>query len=143
MNTLGINIKGNMEFVDTNYFIRYFLKDNKEQYKIVYNLFHKAILGEKILFTSLIVFFEIYWLLFSYYKKKKEEVIGILFEVLEMDYIELEEREKLKQTLQIYKESNLDLEDSFNLVYSTMNNAFSFATFDKKLISKFKSFHQN
>lgn len=143
MNTSGINTKGNMEFVDTNYFIRYFLKDNQEQYKIAYALFHKAILGEKILFTSLIVFLEIYWLMFSYYKKKKEEVIGILYEVLEMDYIELKEREILRQALQIYKESNLDLEDSFNLVYSQVNNASSFATFDKKLISKFKSFQQN
>lgn len=132
-----------MEFVDTNYFIRYFLQDSQEQYKIAYDLFHKAILGEKILFTSLIVFFEICWLLFSYYKKKKEEVIGILFEVLEMDYIELEEREILRQALQIYKNSNLDLEDSFNLVFAQTNNASSFATFDKKLISRFKAFRQN
>ncbi len=132
-----------MEFVDTNYFIRYFLKDNEEQYKIAYDLFHKAILGEKILFTSVVVIFEIYWLLFSFYKKKKKEVIGILYEVLEMDYIELKEREILRQALQIYKENNLDLEDSYDLIYAQANTASSFATFDKKLFSKFKSFQQN
>jgi len=126
-----------MEFVDTNYFLRYFLKDDEEQYKVTYSLFHEAILGEKILFTSLIVFFEIYWLLLSFFNKKKDETTNILFAVLEMDYIKLDEKERLKKALQIYKSSNLDLEDSYNLVYAQENNS-SFATFDAKLKKEYE-----
>lgn len=106
MNTSRINTKGNMEFVDTNYFLRYLLKDNEEQYKIVYTLFREAIVGKKRLFTSIIVLFEIYWLLFSFYKKSREEGIDIIFEVLEMNYVEIEGREIFKKALQIYKGSN-------------------------------------
>lgn len=132
-----------MIFVDTNYFLRFFLKDIETQYKDAEALFEKSALGKIQLFTSVIVFFEIDWVLSSFYKISKEKVIVILEKILKMDFIFIEFRDLLNMSVEIYKSSNLDLEDSFNLVYSKKNNASSFATFDKKLISKFKSFQQN
>ena len=57
-----------MIFIDTNYFLRFLLKDNEKQFIEVKKLFEKAILGEIDLYTSLIVIFEIYWVLSSFYK---------------------------------------------------------------------------
>lgn len=126
-----------MEFVDTNYFLRYLLKDNKEQGDVAYSLFKEAILGKVKLFTSIIVFFEIYWLLSSFYSKKKDELINILSAILEMNFIRLDEGDLLKQAIQMYGTTNLDLEDSYNLVFAKHKKAMEFNTFDKKLKREF------
>ena len=126
-----------MEFVDTNYFLRYLLRDNENQYQIARNLFEDAILGKTPLFTSTVVFFEIYWVLSTFYKKNKEEFLSILSDVLKMNYIKMDERELLLEVLEINKNKNLSLEDCYNLVYSRENQASSFVTFDKKLLKFF------
>ena len=126
-----------MEFVDTNYFLRYLLRDNENQYQIARNLFEDAILGKTPLFTSTVVFFEIYWVLSTFYKKNKEEFLSILSDVLKMNYIKMDERELLLEVLEINKNQNLSLEDCYNLVYSRENQASSFVTFDKKLLKFF------
>lgn len=126
-----------MEFIDANYFLRYLLRDNEKQYQIARNLFEDAILGRTLLFTSTVVFFEIYWVLSTFYKKNKEEFLSILSDVLKMNYIKMEERELLFEVLKINKNQNLSLEDCYNLVYSQENKASSFATFDKKLLKFF------
>lgn len=128
-----------MTFVDTNYFLRFFLKDIKKQYIDAEALFEKSALGKIQLFTSIIVFFEIDWVLSSFYKISKEKVIVILEKMLKMDFIFIEWRDLLNMAVEIYKRSNLDLEDSFNLVYAQANNASSFATFDQKLLGKYKA----
>jgi len=60
-----------MIFVDTNYFLRFLLKDIGKQHQKAKKLFEKAASGEIKLFTSMIVFFEIYWVLFSFYKRRR------------------------------------------------------------------------
>lgn len=127
-----------MIFVDTNYFLRFFLKDIKKQYTDAEVLFEKSALGKIQLFTSVIVFFEIDWVLSSFYKVSKERVIVILEKILKMDFLLIEWRELLNMAVEIYKNSNLDLEDSFNLVYAQNMKAVSFATFDRKLSKEFK-----
>lgn len=129
-----------MVFVDTNYFLRFFLKDIKEQAEKAAELFERGAFGKIQLFTSTIVFFEVYWVLSSSYAKKKSQVIPLLINILSMDYIQFENGSLLAETLHIFEKNTLSLVDSFNLVYAQANNASSFATFDKKLISKFKSF---
>lgn len=123
-----------MEFVDTNYFLRYLLGDNEKQYQIAHDLFKAAISGKTLLFTSTVVFFEIYWVLSTFYKKNKGELWGVLSDVLKMNYIEMDERELLFEALEINKNYNLSLEDCYNLVYARKKGSLSFATFDKKLL---------
>ncbi len=64
-----------MIFVDTNYFLRFFLRDSREQYLIVKQFFLDGASGKIKLFTSLIVLFEVYWVLKSYYGKEKNDLI--------------------------------------------------------------------
>lgn len=129
-----------MIFVDTNYFLRFFLRDNREQYLIVKQFFLDGASGKLRLFTSLIVLFEVYWVLKSYYGKEKNDLIKTLYKILQFTFIGLSERQSLEKSLIIYEKENLSLEDCYNLVYSQDNKALSFATFDKKLSKKFKSF---
>lgn len=126
-----------MEFVDTNYFLRYLLRDDKKQYETAYSLFKEAILGKIKLFTSIIVFFEIYWLLSSFYQKKKGKLVNTLSDVLKMNFIQIGERDLLKRAIQIYSTSNLDLEDSYNLVFTKSRQATQIRSFDKSLMKEF------
>lgn len=124
-----------MIFVDTNYFLRLLLKDNV-QHKIAKSLFTQAARGKIKLTTSLVVMFEIYWVLSSYYRKQKQEVADMLLKILELNFF-LPERGILIQALDHFKNYNLSLEDCYNLFYAKQNNTQDFKTFDKRLKKHF------
>lgn len=126
-----------MVFIDTNYFLRFLLHDVDKQYKVAKQLFQNGALGKVKLITSIIVFFEIYWVLLSFYKKRKLELAKILNDILRMTFVELGERELLQKSVEFYAKNNFDLEDAFNLVYAKENKVSSFASFDQKLTKKF------
>ncbi len=128
-----------MIFVDTNYFLRFIIDDVKEQHQKAISLFTQAAQGKINLFTSSIVVFEIYWVLFSNYQKNKEQIIKILDKILDMSFIDFEHHSLLKQSLILYKNSPLGLVDTFNLLYSKSQGAKDFKTFDIKLSKKFIS----
>ena len=125
-----------MIFVDTNYFLRFLLDDNPDQGEIVKRLFRQAAKGEKKLFSSTIVFFEIYWVLSSYYGKRKEELAKTLFDILSMVFIEFDDREILVSSLERFAKENLDLEDCYNLSFAKARAVSDFATFDLDLKKK-------
>lgn len=126
-----------MIFVDTNVFLRFLLEDNDKQSKEARLLFEQASEGKAIVFTSLIVFFEIYWLFKGLFKKSKEEVCMILKNLLEMKFLIFAEHGVFERAIDIYQKTNLDLEDSYNLAYAKSNKATGFKTFDKILHKKF------
>lgn len=126
-----------MIFIDTNFFLRFLLADNKEQFEEVKSLFSQAAEGRVKLFTSIIVYFEIYWVLSSFYKQNKSDTASTLEKILEMEFIFLEEHEILINALKIFIVSNLSLEDCYNLPFSKSKGAKSFKTFDRKLAKYF------
>jgi predicted nucleic-acid-binding protein len=128
-----------MIFLDTNYFLRFLLKDNKNQYLIVKRLFLQASFGKIELFTSLVVFFEICWVLRSYYGKDKKNLCIMLGKLLKMNFIDFPERYLLEKSLGLFGRENLSFEDCYNFVFAKEKKATSFATFDKKLKTKFKA----
>ena len=133
-----------MNFVDTNYFLRLMLRDVEDQFLEVKKVFNDGLAGKIKLFTSLIVFFEIYWVLSSFYRQKKEEVISVLEDVLKMTFVALPERVLLFKALDLYGWTNLGLEDCFNVFYAQENKAKKFLTFDRKLAKSFgRSLPQN
>jgi len=120
-------------FVDTNFFLRFLLKDIQNQHIQAKKLLLEGAEEKIELFTSLIVIFELYWVLTSFYQKNKKKVAKIILNILKLKFIDLEEREILIHALKIYSNSNLDFEDSYNLVYALTKKADKLATFDKRL----------
>lgn len=127
-----------MIFVDTNYFLRYLLNDIPEQHNEAKQLFLSASEGKEDLITSVLVFFEIYWVLRSFYELRKEEIIESLSKVLKLSFIKLEEREILMEALDLFEKNTLSLEDCYNLFYAKTVGVKEFKTFDKKLDKEFK-----
>ncbi len=124
-------------FVDTNYFLRFLLTDINAQHLKAKKLFKKGLTGEVELITSEIVFFEIYWVLSFFYGKKKEALVVILEDLLKMSFIKWEARKRLTKSVEVFKELGIDLEDSYNLIFSKEKKIGEMASFDKKLMKVF------
>lgn len=128
-----------MVYVDANYFIRLILKDIPEQYDQAYQLVTSGAQGKIHLLTSTIAFFEVYWVLSSYYQISKDKLTIALNAILQMNFIDLSERAILNKSLTAFEQSNLGLEDCYHLCYAKEFKTSSLATFDRKLKAKFKN----
>ena len=122
-----------MIFVDTNYFVRLIENDNTVQVKIVEDLFVRGAEGKEKLVSSVVVFFEIYWLMRSFYEKRKENLVTVLKDILDMSFIKWENVEILTNAVSIMEITDYDLEDAYNVVYAKKNSADGLGSFDKKL----------
>lgn len=127
-----------MIFVDTNYFLRYLLKDNLNQYLVAKEVFDKAALGQIRLFTSALVIFELYWVFTKFYKKTEKEVLIIIGEIIALGSVEIEHKTIFRRAIILAQSYKLGLQDTFNLVYSQDKDAKDFKTFDIKLSKALK-----
>lgn len=125
-----------MIFVDTNYFLRFLLNDNEKQYIFAKELFIDAAQRKVKLTTSLIVFFEVVWVLRSSYGKNKEALVETLFNMLKLDF-EIPEKYQITESLSLFERTSLSLEDCYNLVFAKYQNCPEFKTFDIKLEKEF------
>ena len=128
-----------MVYIDANYFIRLILKDIPEQYDQAYKLINSGAKDEIQLLTSTIAFFEVYWVLSSYYQIPKARLAAALNVILKMNFINLPERTILSKAVVEFEQTNFGLEDCYHLCYAKELRIDSFATFDKKLSRKFKN----
>lgn len=124
-------------FIDTNYFLRFFLRDIKEQNVLVEQFFIDAVDKKTPLVTSAVVFFEFNWVLGRYYKKRKEEKVLLLRNFLKLKFINLQDREMLIKTVDLFEKVGLDIEDCYNLFYAKKAGVSEFKTFDRKLKNEF------
>ncbi len=127
-----------MIFVDTNYFLRFLLKDIESQYKEAKNLFLRAGREEEDLFSSIVVFFEVFWVLRSTYKKDKQVLVERLGKLLRLN-VEFDDHQLLLESVNLFKRLPLSLEDCYNLCLAKERGAKEFKTFDIKLAKVFKT----
>lgn len=127
-----------MIFVDTNYFVRFLLRDNKSQYLEAKQLFLDGAKGQKGFISSTVVFFEVFWVLRSVYGKDKEALVQILRKLLGL-HVEFHESQTLLASIDIFARYGLSLEDCYNLVFAKTQKIQSFKTFDLKLAKVFKT----
>jgi len=132
-----------MTFVDTNYFLRYLLADDQRQYKIAKQLFLNGSRGKVKLISSTIVFFEIYWVLKSYYSVPKNKLLQTLSSVLQMQFVRFAERDILGETINLFGSTALSLEDCYNLSFAKTHKIEEFKTFDEKLVKQWNKETKN
>ena len=111
--------------VDTNYIIRYLVNDNIEMADIA-----EEILTTKNLFISNEILAEVVYVLFGVYKISKEDISNQLLYLIDFENISVSNYEVIKESLNIFKNKNLDFVDCLLCAYSTKDEI---VTFDKKL----------
>ena len=117
-------------FVDTNIFLRYLLADHKTQSPAARKLFIEAKKGTLTLVTHPLVISEIFFMLYSYYRFTKEEIIEKIRIVLLFEGLEIREKNILFQVISYYEKKNIDFVDAFIAAYCFKNNL-NVCSFDK------------
>lgn len=116
-----------MKLVDTNYLLRYILRDDEDMYQKACKIIEEGAS------TRLESIPELIYVLTGYYGVKRKEAALAVTELLKD--IEIPEKAIILETLNIYRESKLDYVDCVYISVSKRNNE-RVLTFDKKLNAK-------
>lgn len=120
----------NPVFVDTNVFLRFFIKDVESFYQKAKELFEKAESGHLKLETSDLVIAEIVWVLESYYDFSKPEIIDVIETILDTKNIKVANHARIKEAISLYASGKMDFIDAYNIAYMKAKDYKKVATFD-------------
>lgn len=125
--------------IDTNFILRFLLKDPPQQSKTVREYFNKAKIGKISIRVSIIVFVELNFALMKFYRISKSEIIDKLALIAQIPYLDIEMREIVLRALNIYSKYSIEFVDSIFLAQSELTGK-ELLTFDQKLKSlRFKT----
>ncbi|GAB4418103.1 MAG: hypothetical protein OHK0032_14140 [Thermodesulfovibrionales bacterium] len=119
-------------FVDTNVFLRFFVRDVESFYQKAKELFEKAENGRANLETSDMVIAEIVWVLESYYSFSKAEIKEVVDTILESRNIKVSNHARVKDAISRYASGRMDFIDAYNIAYIKAKGLQKVATFDVK-----------
>lgn len=119
-------------FVDTNVFLRFFIRDVESFYDKARELFEKAESGQARLETSDLVIAEIVWVLESYYGFSKAEIKEVVDAILETRNLKVTNNSRIKEAIELYAEGKKDFIDAYNIAYMKAKDFKKVATFDAR-----------
>lgn len=125
------------KYLDTNVILRLIIKDNHEQLEVIKKLLEQATSKKIKLTTSIISIFETEWVLRSFYKFEKNDILEVLQKILSIGEITFDQRDILDLTIQNMLNNTLGFEDNYHIAYSQFNNL-DFFSFDTKALKFFK-----
>lgn len=115
-------------FLDSNIWLRLFLRDQEEQYQSCYKLLTEINEGYLQPYTSTVVFLEVNYVLRSFYKLTHERTLLYLFKIKETRNITVYEETDLEKALSYYKNFKLKFTDC--LIASQLKKDITLLTFD-------------
>lgn len=121
--------------VDTNVFLRLFLKDDASQHKQV----KKAIENADIVFIGNVVLAETIWALTRIYKWGKSDILRFVSTILDTEVFEFENREAVEMALFSLADGSAGFADYLILATSVTHGAIPLLTFDGKLAKNSKA----
>lgn len=119
-------------FVDTNVFLRFFVRDVESFYQKAKDLFERAEKGVLILETNDMVIAEIVWVLESYYDFTKAEIKEVIDTILETKNVKVTNHSRVKEAVNLYTLGKMDFIDAYNIAYIRTKGYKKVATFDVK-----------
>lgn len=118
---------------DTNFILRYLLADNQESYKQTKLIFEEARIGKSQIDIEQNVFTEVIFVLSSFYKVPRSEIVSILKSLLSYKGIKVDS-DIYPIALDLYLENNIHIVDAI-IAVKTLSSDSELLTFDKKLQS--------
>jgi len=118
-----------MIFLDTNIFLRYFLKENELVFGKLEKLFSEIILGNIIGVANAMIIAEVVWVLSRSYKWSKEKICDNIEFILITPNIRFKDKAILVNAVNVYKEENIGFIDAYNysyMQYYGVNKIYSF-----------------
>jgi uncharacterized protein len=127
-------------FVDTNVFLRFLTSDVPDQAGAVERLFLRAAAGDLQLVTNTMVLTELVWVLESYYRLSRPQVVERVMAVASMDGLVMPDSDIVADALFAYADSNVDFADAYNACWMKSRGLDHVATLDVKHYSRFEGF---
>lgn len=122
-------------FLDTNIWLRYFIKSDLDQYEAALNLISLAERGELQVYTSSVVFMEINYVAKRIYQIPKDQIVIWFKAILKIRNIMLIEKTNFDLALTFYQKYNIKLADC--VIASQLPKKVTLVSFDEEL-SKIK-----
>jgi len=122
----------NPVFVDTNVFLRFFVRDVESFYHKAKDLFEKGESGKLKLETNDLVIAEIVWVLESYYDFSRSEIKEVIETILETRNLKVANHSRVKEAVALYSAGKMDFIDACNIAYMRSKDFKKVATFDVK-----------
>ena len=126
------------KIVDANVILRFFIRDNEEQFLRAKAFIQRLELGKEDVLMTEIVFAEVVWVLNKVYEVPRQEIADTFSKVIGYKGIRtMLEKEIFQESLRLYAKHSLDIQDVFLSVLSK-NKGCPIITFDKH---DFKKLH--
>ena len=129
-------------YCDTNFIIRYLLADDKEMFAKTKDIFAKTQNGEITLIIEQAIFTETIFVLSSFYKVPKANIIQVLGKLLAYKGITTTDKDTFLAALEIYNHHSIHIVDCL-LIAKAKLNGLAVMSFDKKLHSLLASMASN
>ena len=121
-----------MKALDTNVLVRFLVKDDERQSKIVYRAFKQAETDHDTFFVPLLVVLETLWVLESVYNIARNDILDSIDEVLLMPILKLEAQATIQRFIFLARENIIDLSDILIACSAKLSGCQSILTFDKE-----------
>ena len=120
-----------LAFVDANVFLRFFTKGDAAQHERSRRLFRAAEAGTVSLVTGPPVWFEVAWVLSSFYKLEKGEILDVLDRILALSGLQLMDRALVEEAVRLARASGQSFPDAYIAASARACRADGVATFHR------------
>ena len=103
-----------MIFLDTNIFLRFYLRDDEAKAERCRDLLHTVASGKARAMTSTIVIAEIVWVLERTYRRPRKEVADFVMSLLALPLLVLIKKPLLETAITSYATQDIDVIDAYN-----------------------------
>lgn len=121
-----------MTAIDTNFLVRFLVKDDPKQARTVYNILKEIETEKNTLHIPVIVIIELIWVLEAAYDISRDEIINSLDQLLLMPIFTFENLSSIQQTIREAVGTKYDLADLFIANSAKQSGCTTVLTFDKK-----------
>ena len=118
--------------IDTNLLVRYLTEDDPSKANDVKRLLLKAGQGEIRLLIPSVVIAELVWVLQSFYKLERSEIVPLLNAILHTHGVEVSDKTVVSDAIAIYRDEAIDFIDAWIVAFAKAAEVRAIYTFDRK-----------
>lgn len=123
-------------FVDANLFLRFFTRDDDQQFARASNVFRQAAESQVLLVAGPPVLFEVAWTLRAAYRVSREKVLDVLSRIAALSGLRLVDVALVEAALRIAQASGQEFADAYVVASAAAEQADEIATFNLKHFEK-------
>ena len=122
-----------MKYIDTNVFLRFLTEDRNKVPDGLLDFFKSLKEGNIKVKLLDLVFFQVIFVLKSFYKVEKDRIIEVMREILSFKGIYTKNKKMLERTLELWERHSDDIIDCYIVANMELENETELYSFDKKI----------